>query len=74
VNDAKAEAQDVKDRANRAVATELEQIKGTIHLAMIDISADMAAKLIAATIDKKAHDKLFSEALSELESKLAFGS
>ncbi|MCL2456036.1 MAG: F0F1 ATP synthase subunit B [Defluviitaleaceae bacterium] len=69
---AKAEAQDVKDRANRDVANELEQIKSTVHQAIIDISTDMAAKIISATIDKNAHEKLFSEALSELEATSAF--
>jgi len=72
VEAAKAEAQDVKDRASRDVAAELEQIKGTVHQAIIDISTDMAAKLIAAAIDKSAHEKLFSEALSELEATHAF--
>jgi F-type H+-transporting ATPase subunit b len=69
---AKADAQDVKDRASRDVTNELEQIKGTVHQAIIDISTDMAAKLISATIDKNAHEKLFSEALSELEATSAF--
>jgi F-type H+-transporting ATPase subunit b len=69
---AKVEAQDVKDRARRDVATELEQIKSTVHQVIIDISADMAAKLISATIDKSTHEKLFSEALSELEATSAF--
>jgi len=69
---AKMEAQDVKDRANRDIATGLEQIKGTVHQAIIDISSDMAAKLITATIDKTAHDKLFSEAMTELEATTIF--
>ncbi|MCL2577474.1 MAG: F0F1 ATP synthase subunit B [Defluviitaleaceae bacterium] len=64
---AKAEAADVKSRAERDIATEKEQIKGAVHQAIIDISADMAAKLISATIDKTAHEKLFSEAMTELE-------
>jgi F-type H+-transporting ATPase subunit b len=64
---AKTEAHDVKERANRDIATEREQIKGAVHQAIIDISADMAAKLVSATIDKTAHDKLFSEAMTELE-------
>lgn len=69
---AKAEAQDVKDRASRDIATEMQQVKGAVHQAIIDISADMAAKLIAATVDKNAHDRLFSEAMDELESTTAF--
>jgi F-type H+-transporting ATPase subunit b len=69
---AKADAADVKERANRDVATELEQIKGSVHQAIVDISTDMAAKLIAATIDKSAHERLFSEAMTELEATSAF--
>ncbi|MCL1883164.1 MAG: F0F1 ATP synthase subunit B [Defluviitaleaceae bacterium] len=69
---AKAEAADVKERASRDVATELEQIKGAVHQSIVDISTDMAAKLISATIDKNAHDKLFSEAMTELEATNAF--
>jgi F-type H+-transporting ATPase subunit b len=72
LSEAKAEAQDVKDRANRDIATELEQIKGSVHQSIIDISTDMAAKLISVTIDKNAHEKLFSEAMAELETTHAF--
>lgn len=72
VGDAKAEAADVKARAERDIATEKEQIKGAVHQAIIEISTDMAAKLINATIDKNAHDKLFSEAMAELEATSAF--
>jgi F-type H+-transporting ATPase subunit b len=72
LDEAKSEAQDVKDRASRDIAFELEQTKGAVHQAIIDISTDMAAKLISATIDKNAHEKLFSEALTELEATTAF--
>jgi len=72
VEAAKVEAADVKDRANRDIATELEQIKSSVHQSIVDISTDMAAKLIAATIDKNAHDRLFSEAMTELEATSAF--
>jgi len=69
---AKADAAEVKSRAERDIATEKEQLKGAVHQAIIDISTDMAAKLISATIDKTAHDKLFSEAMTELEATTAF--
>jgi F-type H+-transporting ATPase subunit b len=69
---AKADADAVKARADKDIATEKEQVKSAVHQAIIDISADMAAKLIGATIDKKAHDKLFSEAMAELEATTAF--
>lgn len=69
---AKAEASDLKSRAARDIETEKEQIKGAVHQAIVDISADMAAKLISATVDKNAHEKLFAEALTELEATSAF--
>lgn len=74
LSDAKAEAQSVKEKASRDMATELEQIKGSVHQSIIDISADMATKLISATIDKSAHERLFSEAMVELEATTAFNS
>ena len=67
LEEAKAEAQDLKNRANRDIASERERVKDEVHQAIVDISADMAAKLVAVTIDKNAHDKLFNEAMAELE-------
>ena len=64
---AKTEAQITRDRAKRDIAAEQERVKAEIHQAIIDISTDMAAKLVSATIDKNAHDRLFSEAMDELE-------
>ena len=67
LDEAKAEAQELKDRAARDIAAERERVKTEVHQAIIDISADMAAKLVAVTIDKNAHDKLFAEAMADLE-------
>ena len=67
LEEAKAEAQELKDRAARDIAAERERVKAEVHQAIIDISADMAAKLVAVNIDKNAHDKLFAEAMTELE-------
>ena len=67
LGDAKTEAQITRDRAKRDIAAEQERVKAEIHQAIIDISTDMAAKLVAATIDKNAHDRLFAEAMNELE-------
>ena len=69
---AKLEASDVKARASRDIETEKEQLKGAVHQAIVDISTDMAAKLISATIDKTAHEKLFAEAMTELEATASF--
>ena len=67
VEEAKTEANNLKDRAAREIAQEKVRFKDAVHEAIIDISTDMAAKIIEATIDKSAHDKLFAEALAELE-------
>jgi len=67
LGEAKTEAQDVRDRAHRDIATEKERVKSEIHQAIIDISTDMAAKLVAAVIDQQTQDRLFSEAMDELE-------
>jgi len=67
IDKAKAEAQEIRERASKDAAAELERVKGDVHHAIIDISADLAEKLIAANIDKSAHDRLFAEAMSDLE-------
>jgi F-type H+-transporting ATPase subunit b len=67
LNDAKLEAQELKDRANRDIEAERTRVKDEVHQAIIDISTSMAEKLISATIDKTTHDKLFAEAMADLE-------
>ena len=67
LEEAKTEATGLKDRAAREIAQEKVRFKDAVHEAIIDISTDMAAKIIDATIDKNAHDRLFAEALTELE-------
>jgi len=68
LEEAKAEAQDIRERASRDVITERDRIKSAVHEAIIDISTEMATKLISVSIDKNAHNRLFAEALTELES------
>ncbi|MCL2362185.1 MAG: F0F1 ATP synthase subunit B [Defluviitaleaceae bacterium] len=64
---AKDEAKDIKERAGMEVEMERERIREEIHSALIDISSDMAEKLLMATIDRGAHDRLFDEGLMELD-------
>jgi len=64
---AKDEARDLKGRASMEVEMERERIRDEIHSAIIDISSDMAEKLLAAAIDKKAHERLFDDGLAELD-------
>ena len=72
LNIAKDEARELKDRAGMEITAERERIRDEIHSAVIDISSDMAEKLLAAAIDKKAHDRLFNEGLAELD-RVVFG-
>ena len=67
LGDAKYEAQITRDRAKRDIIAEQERVKAEVHQAIIDIATDMAAKLITANIDKTNHDRLFAEAMEELE-------
>ena len=64
---AKDEAKEIKTRASMEVEMERDRIRDEIHSALIDISSDMAEKLMMATIDRGAHDRLFNEGLVELD-------
>ena len=67
LDDAKAEATEIKERALREISVEKERIKDSIFEAIVDISTTMAERLISAQIDKTSHDRLFAEAMDELE-------
>ena len=67
LNMAKNEAKDLKDRAGIEIAAERERVRDEIHTALIDISLEMAEKLLTDSIDKKAHERLFSDGLAELD-------
>ena len=64
---AKDEAKEIKVRASQEVEAERKRITDELHTAVIDISSNMAEKLLSHSIDKKAHDRLFAEGLAELE-------
>ena len=64
---AKDEAKELKDRAGMEITAERERVRDEIHSAVIDISSDIAEKLLAAAIDKDAHERLFAEGLAELD-------
>ena len=64
---AKQEAKSLKDRASIEVEMERERIREDIHTALIDISSDIAEKILVASVDRDAHDRLFSEGLLALD-------
>jgi len=67
LDDAKAEAAEIKERALREISVEKERIKDSVFEAIVDISTAMAERLITTQIDKTSHDRLFAEAMEELE-------
>jgi len=67
---AKDEAKDLKEKAGLEIAAERARARDEIHTAVIDISSEMAEKLLAASIDRNAHDRLFADGLAELDRAL----
>lgn len=66
-NEARAEADQIRDRAKADIAMEREQARTEMKHAIIDVSALMASKFMSNTIDRSTHDNLFEETMSELE-------
>jgi len=64
---ARDEAKDIKNRASMEVEIERDRIRDEIYSALVDISSDIAEKLLMASIDRSAHDRLFREGLLELD-------
>ena len=65
--EANTEIETIKARASFEIAAERELAKDQIYYAIVDIASDMAAKVLSDTIDKAAHERLFNEAMVELE-------
>ena len=63
----KKEVDGIKARANLEIAAERDRVKDQVQQAIIDISTDMASKLMSVAIDNNVHNRLFEEALAELE-------
>lgn len=67
LGEAKTEAENTRLRTQREIVAEQERVKAQIHQAIIDISTNMAEKLVAATISPTDHSRLFNDAMVELE-------
>ena len=67
--EAKSEAEAIRARAAMDVETERERIKDEMKQTIIDVSSVMAEKYVtlALDMDKSIHDRLFAEAMAELE-------
>jgi F-type H+-transporting ATPase subunit b len=67
VEEAKTEAETVKARAHANVEMEWEHAQNGMKQAILEISAAMAGKMVAAALNKEAQEKLFDETMAELE-------
>jgi F-type H+-transporting ATPase subunit b len=65
--EAKAEADALKARAHATVEMEWERAQEEMRLAILNVSAAMAGKMVVASMSKEAHEKLFDETMTELE-------
>jgi len=64
---AREEAATVKERAAANVEMEWERAETEMRTAIIEVSAAMAQKFVTLAINKETHDRLFAEAVSDLE-------
>ena len=67
VAEAKKEAEAVRERAAANVEMEWERAESDMRTAIIDVSATLAEKFVNLAINKETHDRLFAEAMSDLE-------
>ncbi|MGI6161243.1 MAG: hypothetical protein ACOYJD_04355 [Christensenellales bacterium] len=64
---ARSEAADIKQRAEQSAMSERERLKEETRLYIIEASSLMAGKFVEKTIDSDTQDRLFDEAIAELE-------
>ena len=67
VNEAKKEAEAIRERAAAGVEAEWERAQNEMRTAIIDVSAVMSEKFVSLAINKDTHDKLFKETMTDLE-------
>ncbi|MGN0507163.1 MAG: F0F1 ATP synthase subunit B [Lachnospiraceae bacterium] len=66
VNEAKAEAARVMERAEKEIELEKGKVRDEIKQEMIDVAQAMAGKIISASIDEETQARLIDEALNEM--------
>jgi len=69
VAEAKVEADAVKERTAANVELEWERARDELRMAVIEISAVMAEKLVSVSVDEESQGRLFDETMSELGGK-----
>ena len=68
ISDAKREADTLKARTAANIEMEWERAETEMRTVIIDVSAVMAEKFVAVSMNKDAHDKLFAKTMADLES------
>jgi F-type H+-transporting ATPase subunit b len=63
----KKEVEALKARAEIEIEAEKNRVKDQVEQSIVEISSEMAGKLLAVTIDSGIHRRLFDEAMAELE-------
>lgn len=67
IEEAREEARQIKQRSLESIAEDKRRLKEEARLYIIEVASLMAEKYIAENIDDKAQDRLFQEALAQLE-------
>jgi len=67
LDEAKKEAAAVRERAAAYLQTERERVNKEMKLHVIEVSSLMAEKFVTRAIDGDTQDRLFAEAMAELE-------
>lgn len=67
IAEAKSEADSLRTRASIDIEMERERVREEMKQAIIEISAAMTEKLVAVSIDRDAHERLFAQTMAELE-------
>jgi F-type H+-transporting ATPase subunit b len=67
IEEAKVEAQEIKRRTRESISEDKERLKEETRLYIIELSSLIAEKYISRNIDDEIQDKLFEEAIAELE-------
>jgi len=67
VDDARREAAAVRERSAEEIRKERERVGEEIRQQIIEVASAMAEKFVAHAIDQETQDRLFDEAMAELE-------
>jgi F-type H+-transporting ATPase subunit b len=66
LDEAKAEADTIRERASRDMEMEQERVKDEVRQSIIEVSSLMAQRFVARTMDNETRERLFAEVMDEL--------